>query len=46
MAVNETIFTQLIFALRFAMNFYTKFHENLTSSLVAGKILQKDVVST
>lgn len=47
MAVNELIFTQLIFALQgFAMNFYTEFHENVTNSLVAGKRLQTDVLST
>jgi hypothetical protein len=46
MAANELIFTQLIFALRFAMNSYTEFHENLTNSLVAGNRLQTDVGST
>jgi len=46
MAVNELFFTQLISALRFAMNSYTEFHhENLTNSLVAGNKLQTDVVS-
>jgi hypothetical protein len=43
MAVNELIFTQLTFALHFAMNSYTEFHENLTNNLIADNRLHTDV---